>query len=490
MPAWASTKVDFGPLLPVSTALHSWSARWFLERDEVRLSMISRIRRFAALAALAGLFVAPSLLAQTPIAGALAAETFDTAWSVIGRTHWDSTYNGVDWNALRAELRPRAQAARTNEELRAVLLDMVGRLRQSHFGVIPGDVQAELSASGDAGAAAGHGEAGMEARLVGERFLVTRVAPGGAADAAGVKAGWAIAAVRGRPTSAILAALRKLPATTDPRTAHLYGWSALTRALAGGEGDRVAVRFVDGSGRTVDATLVLRPAAGQVTKFGNLPEMVVRVEKERLRLDDGTTVGVIRFNYWMPVAARPLDLAVDELRDADGVVIDLRGNLGGVGAMAAAFAGHFASRRDTLATMKLRDSRLNFVVNPRRVNARGGPAEPFAGPVAILTDEESASTSEFFAGGLQKLGRARVFGETSAGQALPALARRLPNGDVLMHAIADFTGPTGERFEGAGVVPDEKAPPTREALLAGRDPALDAATRWIAAQKRARPAAN
>ena len=63
--------------------------------------------------------------------------TFDTAWSIIRRTHWDTTYNGVNWLALREELRPRAAAAHTRGELRLVLSEMVGRLRQSHFAIIP-----------------------------------------------------------------------------------------------------------------------------------------------------------------------------------------------------------------------------------------------------------------------------------------------------------------------------------------------------------------
>ncbi|HEU0051870.1 MAG TPA: S41 family peptidase [Longimicrobium sp.] len=439
------------------------------------------MRHLAPAAALAGLLAAHSLAAQTPVTAALATETFDTAWTVIARTHWDSTYNGVDWNGLRAELRPRAEAARSNEALRAVLVDMLGRLHQSHFGIIPGDVQETLS-GGEA--PSGQGVAGLDARLVDGRFLVTRVLPGGAAEAVGVKTGWAIDAVAGHPTADILAALARLPADTDPRVRSLHGWSALTRYFRGDAGDSVAVRFLDAADRPVDATLVLRPATGVVTRFGNLPAMIVRVETERAPLPDGRTVGILRFNYWMPVVARQIDEAVDRLRDTDGLVIDLRGNLGGVGGMAAGVAGHFVERRDTLATMRMRGQSLYFVADPRRVDTRSQPVQPYSRPVAVLTDAETASTSEFFAGGLQKLGRARVFGETSAGQALPAIARRLPNGDVMMHAIADFTGPTGERFEGAGVVPDQPAPPTRAALLAGHDPALDAAKAWIASQPR------
>ncbi|HST60703.1 MAG TPA: S41 family peptidase, partial [Longimicrobium sp.] len=94
----------------------------------------------------------------------------------------------------------------------------------------------------------------------------------------------------------------------------------------------------------------------------------------------------------------------------------------------------------------------------------------------------TASTSEFFAGGMQALGRARIFGVPSAGQALPSLMPRLPNGDVLLHAVADFVGPDGEQWEGAGVIPDAVTPPARRALLAGRDPALESAVTWIGSQ--------
>ena len=59
------------------------------------------------------------------------------------------------------------------------------------------------------------------------------------------------------------------------------------------------------------------------------------------------------------------------------------------------------------------------------------------------------------------------------------MAVKLPNDDVLMHVVADLTVPGGERVEGAGVTPDERVPLTREALLSGRDEALERAVQWI-----------
>ena len=77
------------------------------------------------------------------------------------------------------------------------------------------------------------------------------------------------------------------------------------------------------------------------------------------------------------------------------------------------------------------------------------------------------------------LGRARVFGQTSMGQALPAFFAKLPNGDVLIHATGDFVTADGTRLEGRGVVPDEAIALSRADLLSGRDATLAAALKWM-----------
>jgi len=137
-----------------------------------------------------------------------------------------------------------------------------------------------------------------------------------------------------------------------------------------------------------------------------------------------------------------------------------------------------------VGSMITRTQTMKFTMNPRRVNTANQRVEPYGGPVALVVDALSVSTSEIFAGGLQDLSRVRVFGEQTAGQALPAVAGRLPNGDILYHAIANFVGPSGRSMEGAGVIPDEQIVPERSALLDGRDPAVDQAVNWAASAPR------
>jgi len=147
--------------------------------------------------------------------------------------------------------------------------------------------------------------------------------------------------------------------------------------------------------------------------------------------------------------------------------------------MMMGLSGHFVGQVKPLGVMKTRDNELNFVANPRTVDTNGKAVSVFDGPVAILVDGMSGSASECFSGGMQSIKRARIFGQTTMGQALPALFDRLPNGDVMIHAYGDFVTADGTRLEGRGVIPDEATPLDRKDLLAGRDRALEAALAWI-----------
>jgi carboxyl-terminal processing protease len=418
-----------------------------------------------------GWLAAAEARAQAP----RAVETFDAAWRIIRDTHFDRTMNGVDWDAVRTQLRPRAAAARDTAELREVLHDMVGRLGQSHFVVIPGGSDASgatLDLSGDTG---------IDVRLIGGALIVSDVQAGSSAAEMGVQPGWKVLSVAGAALGPLLADL-----PDEPRLRNVEAWRIAHERLRGPAGGTVTLSLQDGKGDVHDLRLARRPETGVPVTVGHLPTMFVRVESERRELAGGLTAGLIRFNVWMAAVDREFQKAMDAHRHADGIIVDLRGNPGGLAAMLTGISGHFVKERKVLGTMKMRDSELRFPANPRLVNGAGERVEPFAGPLAILVDPLSGSASECFTGGMQSIGRARVFGEVSMGQALPALFDKLPNGDVLIHAYGDFVTADGTRLEGRGVVPDEIVPLTRESLLAGRDPVLEAALAWIGRTVRTR----
>jgi len=427
------------------------------------------IRRRLAASLMAALWCGVGIhsAAQAP----QAVETFDAAWKIVRDTHFDPKMNGVDWNAVRTELRPRAESAATPGELRSVIRDMLGRLGQSHFVVVPYSADSPYDRPVDSG-----GDPGFDIRLVGRDVLVTSVDPAGGAAEAGVHTGWKLVAIDGTAVGPIVEAL-------DPaapfRIRQVDAWRAVENRLRGPQGSSVELTFETTGATRATVSVRRRPESGQPVTIGNLPTMFVRVESDQRRTAGGRSAGVIKFNVWMPVVDAQFQRALDRLRTSDGIVLDLRGNPGGLAAMMMGISGHFLSERVPLGVMKTRDSELKFVANPRLVDANGMRVTPFAGPVAILVDAMSGSASECFAGGMQSIRRARIFGQTSMGQALPALFDKLPNGDLLIHAYGDFVTADGTRLEGQGVVPDESVPLRRDDLLAGRDTTMEAALAWI-----------
>jgi len=399
-----------------------------------------------------------------------AAETFDAAWTIIKNTHFDKTMNGLDWDAVRAELEPRAAAAKTPAELRAVIRDMLNRLGLSHFALVPAtaDSPTDSNSGGDTS-----GDPGIDIRLLGRDLVVTRVGPEVTAP---VRAGWRIVQI-GQTLTADL--LKAIPESGNERLQKVEAWRTAETRLRGPAGSKVDVTFEDGQGRPVKIALERRPEHGNPVTVGNLPTMYVRVEKDRKTTVSGKTAGVIKFNVWMTAVDAQFQQAMDEFRKADGIIIDIRGNPGGLAAMLMGISGHFVSERVSLGVMKTREGEFRFVANPRLVNASGERVNAFNGPLAILVDSMSGSASECFAGGMQSIGRARIFGQISMGQALPALFDRLPNGDLLIHAYGDFVTANGTRLEGRGVIPDESIPLDRADVLAGRDRTMEAALAWI-----------
>jgi carboxyl-terminal processing protease len=426
------------------------------------------VRRLRAIAAAFAVICASGVVAaQAP----QAAETFDAAWTIIKNTHFDKTMNGLNWDAVRDELRPRAATAKTPSELRAVIRDMLGRLGLSHFALIPSGP--ETTGDGNTMSGDTSGDPGIEVRLIDHDLVVTTVDPDVTSR---VRPGWRVAQIGPAKVSELL---QKVNDADNERLQKVEAWRIAQTRLRGPAGSTVDVTFEDGQGSPVKVSLQRHTEAGSPVTVGNLPTMYVRVDREKKSTPSGGTAGVIKFNVWMTAVDAEFQQAIDQFRRADGIIIDLRGNPGGLAAMLMGISGHFLSERVTLGVMKTRDNELRFVANPRLVTASGERVQPFAGPLAILVDSMSGSASECFAGGMQSIGRARIFGQTSMGQALPALFDRLPNGDVLIHAYGDFVTATGTRLEGKGVIPDEPVPLDRRDLVAGRDRTMEAALAWI-----------
>ncbi len=416
---------------------------------------------------------APLSSSETAVDTLRGAASFDTVWVRIRDTHYDPELGGLDWEGLRAELRPRAAQATSQAELRRVIRELLDHLGESHFVLIPSGAEDPASVGG------GTASPGMDLRWLDQGAVVTRVEEGGGAHRAGIQPGELLLAMENESVEALLE--RAHPRADAPNRTHPPYWEdlLLTNWIQGDSGEERRMTLLDRNGQEKELTVELAEPAGELVQFGHLPPFRLAVTERTLRAKDGRPVGLIRFTGWFPQITSQLAEAVHSHRESQGIILDLRGNPGGVGGLVMGVGGHFLDERLPLGEMHTRETSLRFVVNPQRIAPDGSRVEPFQGPLAILVDGLSASTTEIFAGGMQALGRARIFGQTTAGQVLPAVLTTLPNGDRLMHAVADFTAPDGSRLEGTGVDPDIQVILSRDRLLTGDDPVLTQALDWI-----------
>jgi carboxyl-terminal processing protease len=239
--------------------------------------------------------------------------------------------------------------------------------------------------------------------------------------------------------------------------------------LSGPIDSTVTVRYLDERDQPRTATLRRRKPDGEPVKFGELPTLYAEIETKRL----AQGIGYVRFNVFMVPLLAKIREAVKSLQDAPGIILDLRNNPGGVGIMATGVAGLFYQEKSLLGTMKMRQGETRFVIYPVQEHS------PYSGPLMVLTDEGTGSTSEILAGGVQEDGRATIVGGPSAGAVLPSVFEKLPIGARLQYAFADFKTAKGVLLEGRGVLPDVPVELTRRALLDGHDPVLDKAVALI-----------
>jgi carboxyl-terminal processing protease len=399
----------------------------------------------------------------------------DAAWKTVRDKHYDKTLGGVDWNAVRAKYEPLALSAPSDAAFYRALNQMIGELGQSHMMITgPGaedeDDAEELTAPGEsaksgpeAPSSGAIGDPGLTIRIIEGRPTITAVRPRSAAERAGLEPGYIVTQIAGR----------ELRATTDsarpmrPVEERFAVRRLALRRLLGVAGTRVTVRFIDNADKPGHVVLTRDEPTAKPVHLGHLPPLYPEV-----RFRQQGDVGILSFNIFLlePVLTE-IKRAIDALpaRGVRALIIDLRGNPGGQGAMAIPIAARLVDAPLTLGTIQFRDFGQTLTARPE------AGVTPFLGPVAILTDEGTASASEILAAGLQEAKRAIVVGDSTLGAVLPSVIEALPGGAVMQYVVADFKTPKGVLLEGRGVQPNKRVLETRSGLRTGHDPVLDAA---------------
>jgi len=159
----------------------------------------------------------------------------------------------------------------------------------------------------------------------------------------------------------------------------------------------------------------------------------------------------------------------------DGLILDLRGNPGGLLDVAVSIAGFFMERGEVVVTEKF-TSGDNTVLR----STGNGALKDF--PVVVLINEGSASASEILAGALRVNNGTKIVGKKSFGKGTVQELETLSNDSTLKITIANWLLPDGTLIEGNGLEPDFTVEITPEDIAAGRDPQLEKAIEVLKAE--------
>jgi carboxyl-terminal processing protease len=381
-------------------------------------------------------------------------EVFEKIWKEIYNHYYDPSYNGVDWNEVRQRYSPLVEATKSDQEFYALMSQMTSELHDAHTRFNSPEQWKNFRRQQGV-------TVGFSVDDVDGKTVVTSVIPGTDAAHAGVEQGMVVLRVNDTPVAERVAEVEKkrLPSSSERATR----WFIYNRVFAGPADTRVkvALQRADGSVLEVSARRQIYSAA---------PEVTTHV------LPSGNVY--IRFDGFQHPITKEFRQALQKFRDAPGLIVDLRRNGGGDLAVLLPIAGYFFGRKtlfakDSTRTGKPLSSYVGLFKLPLQLYV-GRPGEQiYSGPVVILVDAHSASSSEVFAAGMQDTLRAKVIGSQSCGCVLGiAKPRVMKGGGVLEMSEVLWFSPKGRKLEGTGIIPDKIVVPSVADLQRRRDPVL------------------
>ncbi len=210
----------------------------------------------------------------------------------------------------------------------------------------------------------------------------------------------------------------------------------------------------------------------------------VRVQRAEIKIKTVFTkslphkeIGYIRLNTFISEnALLEMREAVSSMADKKALILDLRGNYGGLLNNAVDIADLFLSEGEIVSIVG-RDNQKTRVM-------KASSGIEFDKPLVVLIDGGSASASEILSGALKDHKRATLIGTRTFGKGLVQKINPLMDGSGINITISRYLTPSGRDIDHKGIDPDIEVALTQEDLRKDRDPQLQAAIDYLVREER------
>lgn len=173
-------------------------------------------------------------------------------------------------------------------------------------------------------------------------------------------------------------------------------------------------------------------------------EIKIKTVKQKM-LDNN--IAYIRISSFISCeTSKEFKNALAKSRDSDSLIIDVRGNYGGLLTNAVEITNMFLNKGTIVSIVDRNGRKQNLNANPVDFITHK--------PTVILIDEASASASEIFSGALQDHDRAILVGEKTFGKGRVQMILRLPDESGINLTVAKYLTPSGRDIDHKGVEPD------------------------------------
>lgn len=164
--------------------------------------------------------------------------------------------------------------------------------------------------------------------------------------------------------------------------------------------------------------------------------------------------------------------ALENTADTDGLIIDLRGNTGGLLSNAVFVANLFIDKGKLVSIVGRNGYKYDVFAQNSDININK--------PIIILVDQTSASATEIFAGAMQDWHKAKIIGTKTYGKGMVQKIIPMPNETGLNLTIAKYLTPSGTDINKKGISPDIKVNFTKNDIETRTDAQLESAKDTLA----------